>query len=249
MKASNEVTAISNDSSISVITATYNTVAELPDLIESLSSQTDMDFEWVVADGGSTDGTPELLREVSNIRAIISSQPDFGIYDAINRAIKQSSGQYYLVIGADDYLYPDAIGNFKKYISKGTDIIAANIQVGERVRRPGRGKAWLFGQYEFVAGHAVGTLFKKSLHERFGYYSRHFPIAADQLFIKQCGQSEIAIIAADFTAGRFGLSGISAQDSIGTLSEFFRVQLRTEKYKSVQLAIYLVRLLKNYSKL
>lgn len=234
---------------ISVITASYNAAATLPQLIASLTAQTDKDFEWVLADGGSNDNTCELAKEADGIDVAISSQPDFGIYDALNRGIKRSKAKFYMVVGADDQLSPDAIENFKKYISSEVDIIAANVEIEGIVRRPGRGKSWLYGQYQFVSAHAVATVFKKSLHQSYGDYSRHFPIAADQLFIKRCAQGGANIVSADFVAGFFGLDGVSARDSAGTLSEFFRVQLLTEKYKSLQLFLYVVRLFKNYLRL
>jgi len=86
--------------SFTVITATYNAQNHLPMLIESLRKQSDKEFEWVVADGASDDGTLELLQSIDDLNIVISSQPDFGIYDALNRAIRDSSGKYYIVAGA-----------------------------------------------------------------------------------------------------------------------------------------------------
>ncbi|MEN9258541.1 MAG: glycosyltransferase [Gloeomargarita sp. SRBZ-1_bins_9] len=96
---------------LSVVTATYNAAHDLPRLIASLAAQTDQDFEWVVADGVSTDGTLELLEQARQKlqRVVVDSRPDFGIYDALNRAVKLASGEYYLVVGADDMLFPEAI--------------------------------------------------------------------------------------------------------------------------------------------
>ena len=76
---------------LTVITATYNAEKYLPNLIKSLREQTCKDFEWIVADGSSTDRTLELLSEVKDLNLVVSSEPDFGIYDALNRAIKLAS--------------------------------------------------------------------------------------------------------------------------------------------------------------
>lgn len=235
--------------SISVITATYNAAECLPQLIASLRGQTDLDFEWVVADGGSEDRTLDQLAAVTGLQVKVLKGPDFGIYDALNRAIRACDTDYYLVVGADDVLYSDAIANFKSALADDVDIVAASITAGDRVVRPGRGKSWLYGQYEFVAGHAVGTLFRKSLHKQFGFYSRKFPIAADQLFIKHCCQGGIRLCRAEFVAGRFGLEGVSGVDTAGTLCEFFRVQLLTEKNRFLQVMLFLVRLLRHSARL
>jgi hypothetical protein len=126
--------------------------------------------------------------------------------------------------------------------------VAAQVKSGERIHHVRRGPSWLFGQFSYVAAHAVGTLFRRQLHERFGYYSRRYPIAADALFIKKACQGGATVYAADFVAGEFGQGGTSSVDVAGSLSEFFRVQLETES-KLPQLALYALRLIKNYRRL
>lgn len=229
---------------ISVITATFNVANDIPGLILSLREQSDPDFRWIVVDGGSTDGTLDILASVNDLNISLVSERDFGIYDAINKAVRLSLTPYYLVLGGDDVLSINAIRDFKTYLKFGVEIVAANIYAGKKTLTPGRGPAWLFGQREYVAGHAVGTLFAKNLHQQYGYYSPKFPIAADQLFIKRCCQGGARIVRADFVAGTFGLDGVSASDSIGMLCEFFRVQLLTEKNKKTQLLVFIIRLLK-----
>lgn len=231
---------------ISVITATYNAVQHLPVLIDSLQKQTDKDFEWVVADGMSTDGTLKMLADIKGIDLNITIQSDFGIYDALNRGIKLSKGEFYLVMGADDYLYPDAIENFKKEVCTEVDVIAACLDIGGQVIKPGRGKPWLHGLSAFVAGHSAATLIRKKLHDKYGYYSNKFPIAADQYFLKIIFKNGVVLKKTEFVSGRFGLDGVSKLDLVGTLTEFFRVQLLTERYKFPQYIIYLLRLIKNY---
>jgi glycosyltransferase involved in cell wall biosynthesis len=80
--------------SLSIVTATFNSEKNLPVLVESLRRQTDSDFEWVIADGGSTDGTLSILGKIDDLAIVLSSEPDFGIYDALNRAISLASGEY-----------------------------------------------------------------------------------------------------------------------------------------------------------
>jgi len=112
--------------SLSIVTATYNAAAHLPALIESLRGQTDKDFEWIIADGGSNDETQVILNAVRDLNILLDSRPDFGIYDALNRAIKLTTADYYLVLGADDYLYPEAVASFRKVLfDSGADIVSA----------------------------------------------------------------------------------------------------------------------------
>jgi len=241
---------------ISIITATYNAAEHLPRLIESLVAQTDQDFEWVVADGGSTDGTLEILEKAkSQLRnLVIDSRPDFGIYDALNKAVRLASCEYYLVSGADDELDKAAVENFKKLaLRTGADILTAAVAImnGRHVVRRPSGASWFHGGMAYVTGHAIGSVFRKSLHNQksVGYYSKAYPIAADQLFVKRAVQSGASIAIGNFLAGRFGDTGVSSVNLAGTLSEFFCVQLETERWKGLQVALYILRLIKNYPKL
>lgn len=234
---------------ISVITATYNAGRYLPELIESLMAQSDRDFEWVVADGGSTDNTIDLVKAANGLRVKVLSQPDFGIYDALNRGIRASEGLYYIVVGADDRLDINAIANFRQAIvASSADIVtAARLKGSAVVRR--RGRSWMTHQFAYVSGHSVGTAFRKELHERVGYYSRRFPIAADQLFIMSAIKAGASIFEAKFVAGKVGQGGVSSTDIAGTLSEAFRVQLALGKNKAVQVLLYVLRLIRHYRRL
>jgi len=236
---------------VSIITATYNAASHLPALVESLLSQTDMDFEWVVADGGSSDQTIPYLHSLSRINLVISEQKDFGIYDALNRAIQLCSGDYYLVLGADDRLYPHAVQEFKLACSKDSpDIVSAIVESDNGFLKPGGGKPYLKGQLAYISQHSVGTMIKKSLHGRFGYYSRRFPIAADHYFIKQvCDSPDTVIQHGAFVAGYYPSTGISGADILGSMTEYFRVQLETEKNAPLQILLFAIRLLRHAPKI
>lgn len=246
-----DVEAQSNtNTKITVITATYNAAKQLPRLIESLQKQTDNNFHWIVADGASTDGTLELLQQIKNIKLTIISQADFGIYDALNRAVKQCQTEYYVVAGADDFFYSNAIADFSQAILTDADVIAANIQQNEQVIEPLNKSPWLYGMRSYVASHSVGTLFKKSLHQQFGYYSNKLPITADNLFILKVMQNQqIKLKQISNVVGCYGTDGLSGLDIAGTLTENFRAQLILGSNKYLQLAILLLRLLKNSTRL
>ncbi len=95
---------------ISVITATFNAAMHLPYTIRSLREQTARDFEWIVVDGNSTDGTQALLQENQDVATRWVSEPDSGIYDAWNKACKIARGEWILFLGAGDVLAaPDTL--------------------------------------------------------------------------------------------------------------------------------------------
>lgn len=230
---------------ISIVTATWNAASHLPRLIESLRGQSDRDFEWVVADGVSDDGTLELLRSVTDLNIVISSQADFGIYDALNRAIKISSGEYYIVCGADDYFYRDAIANFRRAIAQSrSDIIVAQAKYGQRQLSVRKGPTWLFGHGALISAHTLATAFSKDLHRVYGYYSRKYPIAADQLFVMQACKGGASRHQCDFVAGEIGRAGVSSLDRAGNATEVYRVQRALGSPAVAQLVLLLLRLMK-----
>lgn len=241
----------SDKPTLSVITATYNAVEVLPQLLASLRAQTDLDFEWVVMDAVSTDGTVAILDGVRDLRLVYHSEPDFGIYDALNKAIRLCSGEYYLVIGADDFLAPGAVANYKLWAAKsGADIVTASIAYGAIVKKKPGGHPWLRGGMAFVTSHAVGSIYKKTLHAQrdIGFYSRLYPIAADQLFILRAVRQGARVCVAEFCAGRFGDDGVSSTDTLGTLTEFFRIQMQFE-WRPLQILLFMLRLIKHSPRL
>jgi glycosyltransferase involved in cell wall biosynthesis len=231
--------------SISVITVTLNCAQRLPRLLDSLLAQKDQDFEWVVVDGGSRDNTLEVVSRFPEARLRKASGPDFGIYDALNKAVALARGDYYVVAGADDELYPDAIGNFRRTAaSTSSDIVAASVDWDASTLRPMRGRRWLRGGNAFVAGHAVGSLIRRRLHETCGMYSNRYVNTADMYFVLSAHRAGARIGAADFVAGRFGTDGVSSTDQFCSLSDAFRIQLAFGENKPLQLALYIARLLR-----
>jgi len=94
---------------ISVITITLNAETHLRSCLESIVSQKSAEVELVVKDGGSKDGTKDILASYSSHIDILESRPDNGISDAFNQAVFLASGQYVLFVNADDWLEQDAI--------------------------------------------------------------------------------------------------------------------------------------------
>lgn len=230
-----------NKYKISVITAAYNVEACILSLIESLRSQQDKDFEWVIIDGASTDRTLEILKSINDLNIKIISEPDFGIYDALNKGIKVCSGEYYLVAGADDIFFENAIKDYKNGISTDVKMISAKVMVGSEAIGA-RGKPWQYGQSAYISNHSVGVLVHKSLHNKYGWYSKKFPIAADQYFIQSCALNHERIIIIDSVVGEFSLYGVSSYDHLGAVTELFRIQILLGYNKWLQFFIYMLRL-------
>ena len=91
--------------SFSIIIPTYNSESSLKETLDSILEQSFADFEIVLMDGGSKDHTIAVAESYNDIRLKIYSEPDNGVYDAMNKGITRSSGQWIYFIGSDDYLH------------------------------------------------------------------------------------------------------------------------------------------------
>lgn len=90
------------DIKFSIITVTYNAVSTLEETILSVINQRNVNFEYIIIDGGSSDGTIELIKKYSEY-IIWTSESDKGIYDAMNKGLKQATGDFVIFLGADDH--------------------------------------------------------------------------------------------------------------------------------------------------
>lgn len=94
---------------LSIITINYNNKAGLQKTIDSVICQTWKDFEWIVIDGGSTDGSKELIEQYQQHFAYWCSEPDGGVYNAMNKGIARAKGDYLLFLNSGDALYDENV--------------------------------------------------------------------------------------------------------------------------------------------
>lgn len=108
---------------ISIIIATYNVEHLVDTAIKSVLQQDYDNKELVLVDGASKDGTAAKIREYESPDVIVSSEPDEGIYDAWNKALRHATGDFVMFIGADDRLaHPKVLSEFWAAVSKATDM-------------------------------------------------------------------------------------------------------------------------------
>src|SRR5688500_3797522 len=132
----------------SVVTATFNNGHLLPACLASVAAQQGVSVEQVVVDGGSSDGTPALLREWHDRLGAWVSEPDSGISEAMNKGIARARGEWLLFLHADDVLdSPQALaGVLPQLEASGAEIVGFPIRFGAapgRVVPPRGGTAWL----------------------------------------------------------------------------------------------------------
>ena len=119
----------------SVVTATYNAAKTLRQAVESVFAQDYPAMEYIIIDGGSTDGTVDILREYSSRLAYWISEPDAGIYDAFNKGIRAATGDYIYFLGADDCLCDrNVLSRVADALDDTVDVFSAGVYVVNHVK-------------------------------------------------------------------------------------------------------------------
>lgn len=177
---------------ISIITPCLNRADFIADAVESVLAQGYSHVEHIVVDGGSTDGTLEVLARYPHLTVV--SEPDTGLYDAINKGVRLSSGDVIGHLNSDDLYPPDTfgavVGAFDRLsvemVSGGADLLALAQDGTWRVTRtyPAARYAPLTLEDVTIGVPIINArFFRRGVYERAGGYDPGYPIAADRDFL------------------------------------------------------------------
>jgi len=164
-----------------IITPTLNNKIGLIKTINSIKTQKLTNFEFIVVDGGSTDGTIEILNESKIITRWISEN-DKGIYDAINKGINFSNGKYINTINSGDtYFSENSLSIIKDYFDKNDVSFVFGAVKKKKIHYKYKPKKinWSFN---FYPAHSGGFFIKKEIHDKIGLYSLRYPCSSDYDF-------------------------------------------------------------------
>ncbi len=167
---------------ISIVTVVLNAAATLERTIRSVVQQSFVDFEYVIIDGGSTDGTLEIVRKYDSAVSYWRSEPDGGLYDAMNKGVRAARGRWILFVGADDVL----VGDLTKIAPLLTD--ANTIYYGD-VYMPKRGRLYdgAFSAYKIMLANICqqAIFYPRRAFERHAFDTR-YKLWADHAFNLAC---------------------------------------------------------------
>ena len=210
---------------LSIITINFNNEVGLKKTIESVVSQTMHDFEWIVIDGGSTDGSKELIEQYEQYIAYWCSESDRGIYHAMNKGIMASHGEYLLFLNSGDYLYGENVINQVVSLLKDRDIYVG------RINSLGKDNASEEEQADFSPEGILRKLtftwiphqasfFKRTLFDTYGMYREDQRIVSDwwaYFYSLVIGQATIESLP--FVISNYNIEGISATQHTRAMQE------------------------------
>ena len=170
---------------ISIITVCYNSAKTIEKTFKSVEGQTYEDVEYIVIDGGSKDTTLNIVNNYKELVSKIVSEPDKGLYDAMNKGIKLATGDVVGILNSDDIFTDnyvlENIANF--HLQNNIEASVGNIiqfnEEGKTVRKYSA-KNWHPEKLKigFMPAHPA-IFFKKELFDKFGFYQLDFTIGAD----------------------------------------------------------------------
>lgn len=171
---------------LSVITVSFNAELSIEKTIKSVIRNKDKDIEYIVIDGGSKDKTLQVLNSYRKFIDILISEKDNGMYDALNKGIKNASGQYVMLLAADDQLIDGALQTALGEIKEDIDVYAGAI-----IQKTGYGYFYEKSDpdLEQLKVHCSlknpASIFRREAFEKFGYYSTEYKCSGDrELFLR-----------------------------------------------------------------
>jgi glycosyltransferase involved in cell wall biosynthesis len=213
---------------VTVITSTFNCQSQLERCLNSVMQQDYPHIEHILIDGGSTDGTLEILEAYSHHIDYWASEPDEGIYDAWNKGLRASSGEWICFLGADDELLPGAISRYMEVAALYPEAEYVSSRVVYQYpsgssRTIGGAWDWPKFSHSMCTAH-VGSMHRRSLYDRYGEYDKSYSIVADYEFLLRAGR---ALRAAFMPVKTAKMRSGGRSDSRAALVEQARAKLQT----------------------
>lgn len=177
---------------ISVVTVSYNSAGTIADTLRSVAIQTYTDIEHLIIDGQSSDKTMQVVDAYSHPKLLFSSEPDNGIYDAMNKGVQRATGDVIGILNSDDfYVHENVLNEVATAFSTDPtlDVVLGDVDYvnsGDlenpvRTYRASSFRTWMF-RFGFMPPHPA-VFVRKAAYERVGYYKMGYKIAADFDFL------------------------------------------------------------------
>jgi glycosyltransferase involved in cell wall biosynthesis len=201
-------------SKLSIITINYNNLEGLKRTVESVVNQTWQEFEYIVIDGDSTDGSAEYIRSQSDYIDYWVSESDKGIYNAMNKGIAKATGEYLLFLNSGDHLFDDNVLHESHQILIQKDLIYFNLNFVDKTN------SWICKYkdkllFSYLVKESLphpATFIKATLFNKVGLYDEDLKIVSDwKFFLESICKFNSTYIRIDETLSTYYLDGFSSE--------------------------------------
>lgn len=229
---------------VSIITVCYNSARTIRKTIESVLNQTYKDIEYIIIDGKSTDSTLDIINEYRDKfgeRLIVVSEPDNGIYDAMNKGIKCATGEIIGILNSDDYYENKAVENIKDAMTPDKyQILYGFLRIWKNGEEYEINRLSHLFLQERMINHP-SCFVTKSVYDDFGCFDLQYISVADYDFMLRMSQNEkVHFIPVNAVITNFALGGMSAS------AEAWLDLLKLQKnYGMITCKLYKKELIKN----
>ena len=247
-------TDIKEEPLITIITVTLNSEKYLEECLESLHSQNYNNYEHVVIDGGSTDGTLEIIKKNDHRIDYWISKKDNGIYDAFNIGMDLARGKYIGFLNSDDVYASEALNILLRYIKRypEKDFFFGAVKKHWGVLY-GYKPLKIYWSWGFYSSHSTGFFIKSSSAKKVGYYNLKYKYSADyDYFYRMIVKHKLKGMGTKKNElfGIFRRGGYSSR--VNFVSHFFEeIQIRIDNGQNrlLILFIFIFKFLKNLSRI
>jgi glycosyltransferase involved in cell wall biosynthesis len=198
---------------LSIITINYNNLGGLQTTLNSVAAQSWQEFEHIIIDGGSTDGSMAYIETQAHRFAYWVSEPDKGVYHAMNKGISKASGEYLIFLNSGDHFYDNRVLEKNNHLILDYDLIYFNMHM------VGQNKIYI-KDYPDSLSFAYflkdnlphqATFIKKNIFERVGLFKEDFKIVSDwKFFLDSICKHSASYYHIDKTLTTFYLNGVSS---------------------------------------
>ena len=236
---------------VTIITVVYNNDLYLEETIKSVLSQSYDNIEYIIVDGGSTDGTLEIIRQYEASIDYWLSESDRGLYDAMNKGIALAKGEIIGILNSDDLYFPDTVatvvkqyqkiqqpcviyGNMLKFADEYQQVSLHRGDLSDRAFKTA--KIWVNHPTCFV---------HNSLYEKFGRFKQEYEVGADRELMMRFHHHDVTFVNTNRTLAKFRLGGTTSVQSLVNIFEREIIQeyklLNTYAINKVTIAMALAK--------
>ncbi|AFZ36677.1 glycosyl transferase family 2 [Stanieria cyanosphaera PCC 7437] len=205
---------------VSIITVVFNGEKYLEQAIESVINQSYQNIEYIIIDGGSTDGTIEIIKQYEDSIDCWISESDRGLYDAMNKGIALAHGEIIGILNSDDLYFQDTVLEVVKVYQKFQNpcviygnMLKFNEEQGKVSWHQGNLTAQAFKTAKIVINHPT-CFVQRSLYEQFGGFKPEYEVGADRELMMRFHSQGVIFINTNQTIAKFRLGGTTSYQSL-----------------------------------